>query len=89
MHASTTKDNFATTLFVYITVYVTYGTYLTNPTFFGQDNLFQQKHVRIRINVKVQIVLLRETRELSVFRISGRYTKCVHQGLQKSSRTLA
>jgi len=35
------------------------------------------------------MVLSREARELSVFRISGRYTKCVQQSLQKSIRTLA
>jgi hypothetical protein len=68
---------------------VTCGTYLTNPTFFIKNNFFQHKQFWIRISVKVQMVLLREAREPSVFRISGQNTKCVQQSLQKRIRTLA
>jgi hypothetical protein len=51
--ASSTKDNIATTIFV-----------ILRPSDLWQllgklqkDNFFQQKHVRIRISVKVQMVL--------------------------------
>jgi len=90
MCASTTKDNFAATLFVILRpTWLKAPTWQTLPSSGKKICFFQQKHVRIRIGVKVQMVLSREARELSVFRVSGRYTKCVQQSLQKSIRTLA